>query len=101
MKIRPPGRARGGFSTIDALVGLTILSLSLSLALGAQANARRVAERARETRAAGVLLQSLDTIALGSAQSAHGVSGVLIWRVSEARSDVEGLVPLCLLTAEV
>ena len=94
-------RSEQGFSTIDALVGLTILSSSLALALAAQANARRVADLARETRAASTLLQSLSTRDLGPAQSANGVSGLLTWHVSRRRVEASSPVPLCSVRIEI
>lgn len=94
-------RSQKGFSTVDALVGLTILSSSLALALSAQASARRVADLARETRAASILLQYLPTHDLGPSQSASGVSGLLAWQISQVRADNSGPVPLCALRVEV
>lgn len=96
-----PARDEAGFSTIDALVGLTILSMCLALGLGAQASARRVADRAGEVRAASTLLDSLLVRDLGQAQSADGVSGVLAWRVVQTRASEPGPVPLCVFRAEV
>lgn len=95
-----PAKQPNGFSTVDALVGLTILSMCLALALGAQASARRVADRAREVLAASTLLDALLVRDLGQAQSANGVSGVLAWRVAQTRSSEPGPVPLCVFRAE-
>lgn len=94
-------RFEQGFSTIDVLVGLTILSSSLALALGAQANAHRVADLARETRSASLLIQSLSTRDFGPAQSANGVSGILAWQVSRSRVETSSPVPLCSVRVEV
>ena len=57
-----------GFAAIDALVALTVLSLILSLALGALGAARRVGGAALEAQQARALLRSL----LANAPSAPG-----------------------------
>lgn len=94
-------RSNDGFSTIDALVGLMILSSCLALSLSAQTNARRVAHLARDTRAASILLQWVSNRDFGAAQSASGVSGQLTWQVSLGLADNTGSVPFCSVRAEV
>lgn len=94
-------QTQSGFSTVDALVGLTILSSCLALSLSAQANARRVADVARDTRAASTLLQLVSDRDLGAAQSASGVSGQLAWQVSLNPAESAVPISLCVVRAEV
>lgn len=90
-----------GFSTVDALVGLMILSSCLALSLSAQASARRVADLARETRAASTLLQLVSNRDLSAAQSNSGVSGQLAWQVSLNPAESAGPISLCSARADI
>ena len=56
---RGDGGAESGFATVDAIVGLTVLALAISLALQSLDVSRRLAARSLEVRRASSLLQYL------------------------------------------
>jgi hypothetical protein len=66
---------------VDALVALTILSITLILSLGAVETARRAATSVTETRRASELLQYLIDAAPGRVGAATGRANGFDWRV--------------------
>lgn len=59
MSRRPGGEGEHGFASIDALVAMTILAITLSLAFGVGQIALRASDRAHEINQADVYLRLL------------------------------------------
>jgi hypothetical protein len=73
--------ADGGYAAVDALVALTILTMTLGLAISAATAAARAARAADETRHAADLLQYLASAPPSAIGTREGVAGDFAWRV--------------------
>ena len=80
----PERRGEEGFAAVDALVGLTILALTLSLALQALGSSRNLAATALETQQATRLLQYLVDSSPNRIGALTGVTGGFGWRLQVA-----------------
>ena len=77
---------RGGYAAVDALVALTILTLTLVMALAAGAHAREAAILADETHKARDLMQFLlASTPSSSGGESSGLSGDFAWATTEGR----------------
>jgi hypothetical protein len=84
--IRPEEeRAEAGYAAVDALVALTILSMTLILAINAGAVAKRAAIAADETRRAAGLLKYLVETSPAAPGAIQGVTGSFSWAVTVRR----------------
>ena len=80
--IEDPPLAEQGFAAVDALVALTILGVTLAIALGAASTARHIADVAAETRRADQVLQAaLQASPVQVGESTGRVDGFL-WRMT-------------------
>ena len=99
------GRKGGdGFAAIDALVALTLLALTISLALQGMTSARRLASRAVELRQAGALLQYLVDAGARDPGERSGVQQPFQWRLEVKARPADPETPalrMCERTATV
>ena len=77
-----------GFASIDALVALTLLALTLSLSLAAVATARNGADRAAERQRAIGLMKAVAETAQAEAGARQGQAGDLAWSLK-----IEAMAP--------
>lgn len=85
-------RGAAGFASIDAMVGLLVLSITLALGMNTVAAARRAADLAQQSRVATIILDS------AVSQAGAAASSVL---VESTELEVPRAVgaPLCRITA--
>ena len=98
-----PDRRTAGYAAVDALVGLTILAVTVSLALGALTSARRLASAAVESGQAAGLLQYLMEFGPKEVGSTSGRSPLFAWRLDVALAPADPHAPaaqLCSRSAE-
>lgn len=98
-----PTDGEAGFAVIDALISLTILAVTLSLALVAAEQARKAAGRALELRQArGLISNKLGMAAGGQPGVTDGVAGQLAWRLVIAPPKrIMGPAAICARSIEV
>ena len=105
IRIGLSGRTGGdGFAAIDALVALTLLALTISLALQGMTSARRLASRAVELRQASALLQYLVDAGARDPGEQSGVLQPFQWRLVVEARPADSQTPalhLCTRTAIV
>lgn len=93
----PASTDENGYATVDAIVGLMIMTATLALSMNAITTARKAAEGASQTREATALLRA----ALDDPSGAlSGTRGELHWSRTIAVSDQQG-VRSCRIEAEV
>ena len=95
---------REGFAAVDALVALTLLALTISLALQGMTSARRLASRAVELRQAGALLQYLVDAGARDPGEQSGVLDPFQWRLEVKARPADPETPalrMCTRTAIV
>ena len=98
------GGTEGGFATVDALVGLVVLAMTVSLALQALTGSRRLAERALEIGQAEALLQYLVDAGTTSIGVHTGRVGAFQWNLRVAAEPLDMQAPavrLCRQEAEL
>ena len=79
---RAEKQREAGFAAIDALVALTIMAMTLALALEATATSRRLAAAALQSERAGALLQYLIEAGSSAPGAWSGRSSGLNWRLN-------------------
>jgi Tfp pilus assembly protein PilV len=84
-----------GYALTDALIAMLILSTSLVLGLSALSQARRVADVARETRRAKVLVAYLLEAAPHTYGSSAGTRGGFAWTVETTATGAERPIEIC------
>lgn len=82
-----PGEGQAGFAAIDALVAVTILSLSLALSLTAVQAGVRASRAAGETRDAELILRDRLEATAGRIGAWTGQDQGLAWRVEAHAAD--------------
>ncbi len=96
-------QADQGFAAVDALVALTLLSMTIGLSLVGAQTAQRAAAKAQEARGAASLLRSLLEDAPAGTADRQGSDGAFAWRYAAAPLTDEGAAPplrLCRRVAE-
>jgi len=77
-------RRDGGFASVDALVALTLLTITIALSMAALATAKRAATTAVEHRQATSLLRYLALTSQPVIGRTDGVTGAFGWSVTVA-----------------
>jgi hypothetical protein len=93
-----------GFAAVDALVALTLLAITLSLAMEAAGSARRLGAAALQTRRATALLQYLQANAPAGPGKWSGQAAGMNWRLEAKLLDADpqaNALRLCRRAAEV
>ena len=85
-------RARGGFAAVDAIVALTLLSITLAFCMQATVAAAKAGRVAAELRRAQALSRQALTASVSDPDA--GTDGGLDWSLRIDRETVDGL-PLC------
>lgn len=85
---RGPAEGQAGFAAVDALVAITILSLSLALSLTAAQVGARASRTAGETRDAELILRDRLERTAGQAGVWTGQDQGLAWRVEAHVADI-------------
>jgi hypothetical protein len=81
------GHGEAGFAAVDALVALTILTMTLVLAIASAEGARRAALAADEIHRARDLMRYLAETSAGEPGARQGRSGPFNWAVRVAPTD--------------
>ena len=100
---RRPRQDDQGFAAVDALVALTLLSLTIGLSLVGAQTAQRAAARAQEARRASNVLRALLEVTPAGSAERQGSDGAFAWRYVAAPLTDQGAVPplrLCRRSAE-
>lgn len=90
-----------GVATIDALVALLILSMTVILSSSVLRQASRAAEMAQETRSAEMLLVQVLEAGPRSFASSSGERDGFVWRLDTALTGSEQYIEVCRRAASV
>lgn len=81
---------KAGFALIDALVAVTILSLSLALVLKAADMGRRLSDASAERRSAATILKEVSLVPMTRLGTIEGERDGFSWELKFSRSDQVG-----------
>lgn len=77
-----PNRCDGGFALADSLTGLTILAMTIGLAIGAANIARRASASALDHREAARVIDQILVVPFGDLDAKSGRANTHYWRAT-------------------
>ena len=86
--------SKEGFALVDALTAVTLLALTLSLALGSVTTARRVADKARVKVAVAQALKYASVVPLPAAQHRGGGGPSARWEATSSQLRLVDRMPI-------